>query len=163
MSNTVITSSDIQVAYEQFYLFMMQYLWEFPVVQDLANLELAIFKRFPDKEEMQKCLRELNYSVSATYTELEQDDQPEFKEAYETLESAINDFEDPGCELYSVQEILNDDGVEASTDATLPESDKEKFEFGDITKTTKAERDLQEEAARTLSNPFETTAEEGEE
>lgn len=160
MSNTVITSSDIQVAYEQFYLFMMQYLWEFPVVQDLANLEIAIFKRFPDKEEMQKCLRELNYSVSATYTELEQDDKPEFKEAYETLEYAINDFEDPGCELYSVQEILNDDGVEASIDATLPESDKEKFEFGDITKTTKAERELQEEAARTLSNPFENPEEE---
>lgn len=160
MSNTVITSSDIQVAYEQFYLFMMQYLWEFPVVQDLANLEIAIFKRFPDKEEMQKCLRELNYSVSATYTELGQDDKPEFKEAYETLESAINDFEDPGCELYSVQEILNDDGVEASIDATLPESDKEKFEFGDITKTTKAERELQEEAARTLSNPFENPEEE---
>ena len=62
MSNTVITSSDIQVRYEKLYKFLMEYLWEFSVVQEIADLELAIFKRFPDKAEMQRCLNKLKLS-----------------------------------------------------------------------------------------------------
>lgn len=156
MENNVITSSDLQVMYEQLYTFMMQYLWEFQVVQALANLEIAIFKRFPDKDEMSNCLRELNYSISATYNELEDDDLPEFKKAYETLETAIADYEEVGCEIYSVQEIVDDsDEIDASEDIDVTSEEKEKFKFGEITKTTKEERELQEEAINTLQNPFE--------
>lgn len=166
MDSKVITSSDLQVMYEQLYTFMMQYLWEFPVVQDLANLEIAVFKRFPDKDEMSKCIRELNYDISATYNELEDMDQDEFKKAFEKLETAIEEFENPGCELYAVQEIVDDpDNIEASAyiDESDSESEKRPFRFGDISKRSAEERRLQEEAINTLSNPFETTAEEGEE
>ena len=78
MSNTVITSSDIQVKYEKLYKFLMQFLWEFKVVQDLANLELAVFKRFPDKDEMMNCLRILKTSISYTYNEMAEDDDEDF-------------------------------------------------------------------------------------
>lgn len=164
MSNPVITSSDIQVKYEKLYSFMMDFLWEFTTVQALANLEIAIFKRFPDKDEMQKCLRDLNAKVFYTYNELDQDDESEFKDAYEDLEEAIENFEDPGCELYSVEEVIDDpDDITASDELGVnPNIEKRKFEMGDIKHTTPEERELQEEAANTLSNPFENT-EEGEE
>ena len=161
MSNTVITSSDIQVRYEQLYKFLMDFLWEFPVVQQIANLEIAIFKRFPDKDEMLKCLRELHTAVSYTYNELDQADESEFKETFDRLETAINDYEDAGYGLYSVEELIDDpDDVDASSDIEFP-IEKRKFRIGNIKKTTKEEQELQEEAANTLSNPFENT-EEGE-
>ena len=160
MSNTVITSSDIQVKYEKLYKFLMDFLWEFQTVQALANLEIAIFKRFPDKDEMIKCLSELKRSISFTYNEMAEDDEVEFKDAVEDLESAIENFEDPGCELYSVEEVLTDDEVDASSDIDIDDaSGKKKFKIGDITKTTKEERELQEEAIRTLENPFENMEE----
>lgn len=157
MSNTVITSSDIQVKYEKLYKFLMGFLWEFKVVQDLANLEIAIFKRFPDKDEMLKYLRILKTSISYTYNEMAEDDDEDFKLAVEELEDAIENYEDPGCDLYSVEEVIdNPDDVAAADDITAPdkEGEKHKFKIGDITKTTKEERELQEEAANTLENPF---------
>ena len=159
MSKDSITSSDIQVKYEQLYQFLMDFLWEFQVVQALANLEIAIFKRFPEKDEMLKCLKELNHSISYTYNELAEDDKSEFKEAYEKLETAINDFDEEtaGCELYSVEEVIDspNDVVDASDDIEISDTGKHKFEFGEIRKLSKEEKDLQEEAMRSLENPFE--------
>ena len=154
---SIITSSDIQVKYEQLYQFLMDFLWEFRVVQSIANLEIAIFKRFPDKDEMLKCLRDLKLEISYTYNELEKDDEVEFKDAVDELEDAINNYEEPGCELYCVEEVIDDpdDVVDASEDIESP-IEKRKFEIGSIKKTTKEERELQEEAANTLSNPFES-------
>ena len=159
MTKPVTTSSNIQVLYEHLYKFLMEFLWEFPVVQDLANLEISIFKRFPDKEEMQRCLSELKRDITLTYNELAKDDEVEFKEAFEELEAAIEDYEAPGVELYSVSEYISDvdDTVDASDDIESEDFDngKKKFKFGDIRHTTPEERALQEEAANTLSNPFE--------
>ena len=165
MTKTMITSSDIQVKYEKLYEFLMDFLWEFQVVQSLANLEISIFKRFPDKDEMLKYLTELNRSISYTYNDLADEDKAEFKEAYEDLETAINDFdgETAGCELYSVEEVIDspDDVVDAADDMLAPtvEGEKRKFKIGDIKKTTGEEADLQEEAIaeleKTLQNPFE--------
>jgi len=156
MSNQVITSSDIQVKYEQLYKFLMDFLWEFPVVQDIANLEIAIFKRFPDKDEMLRCLRNLKHNISFTYNELAEDDDAEFKDAVDDLENTINEYEDPGCELYCVEELIDDpDDIDASEDIESP-VDRRKFKFGEIRKITPEERALQDEAANTLSNPFES-------
>lgn len=166
-SKTVITSSDIQVCYEQLYEFLMGFLWEFQVVQSLANLEIAVFKRFPDKDEMTRRLRELKADISATYNELSKDDRNEFKEAVEDLEDAIEKFDEEkaGCELYCVEELISEREVEASEDldsdidSKIDElgtnKGKKKFKFGKIKKTTKAERGLQNQTADTLVNPFE--------
>ena len=158
MSKEVITSSDLQVKYEQLYQFLMGFLWEFQTVQAIANLEIAIFKRFPDKEEMQKRLRELKQFIMYTYNELSKDDETEFKETVEDLEQAIEDYDNTGLELYGVEEVIDDpDDVAASEDIDSPdyEEGKKKFKFGDIKHTTAEEKALQEEAANTLSNPFE--------
>ena len=165
MTKTMITSSDIQVKYEKLYTFLMQFLWEFPVVQKLADLEIAIFKRFPVQEEMLNCLRELDRNISYTYNEMAEDDEDEFKKAMESLKQAIEDFDEEtaGCELYSVEEVIDSPrDVAASEDIEIPEG-KKKFKFGNIKKVTKEDRELQEEAARTLSNPFENKEDSAEE
>lgn len=157
MSKQVITSSDIQVKYEQLYEFLMEYLWEFTTVQALADLEIAIFKRFPDKDEMIRCLRKLKSDISYTYDEMAEDDLDEFKAAFEDLEDAIENYEEPGYELYGVEELIDDpDDIEATDEIESVEPGKRKFKFGEIRHTTPEERALQEEAMNTLSNPFES-------
>ena len=161
-ADETITSSDIQIAYEHLYKFLMNFLWEFQVVQAIANLEIAIFKRFPEKEEMQRCLHDLNIEISHTYNELAEDEDAEFKEAVEDLENCIESFDEEtaGCELYAVEEVVDvPKPVSSSEDIDMPNG-KQKFKVGNIKKTTKEERELQEEAANTLENPFETGAEE---
>lgn len=158
-ASTPVLASDIQVKYENLYEFLMDFLWEFEVIQALADLEISIFKRFPDKEEMLHRLDELDHSIKYTYEEQAETDHPEFKEAFEALRDAIEDYEDPGCELYSVEEFVSDPVSAASEPSGI---EKRKFKFGDITETTKEEKELQEEAINTLNNPFENN-EEGEE
>ena len=161
MSKDLITSSDLQVKYEHLYKFLMDFLWEFTTVQALANLELAIFKRFPDKEEMLKCLNDLKIEISATYNELAEDDEKEFQETFDDLETAINDFDDEntGCELYAVEEVVDSPEDLTASDEITSQFEKRKFRIGNIKHTTKEERELQEEAANTLSNPFENEEE----
>ena len=159
MSKQVITSSDIQVKYEQLYEFLMEFLWEFTTVQALADLEIAIFKRFPDKDEMIRCLRKLKSEISYTYNEMAADDLEDFKEAFEDLEETIEDYEESSCELYSVEELIDDpDDIGSADGIDMPDfgSGKRKFKFGEIRHTTPEERALQEEAMNTLSNPFES-------
>jgi hypothetical protein len=139
----------------------MDFLWEFEVVQDIANLEIAIFKRFPDKEEMLQCLHTLNQHISYTYKDLSQEEQTEFEESVKELEEAIENYdeENTGCELYAVEEVIDTpEKVKASDGIEAPEG-KRKFKIGDIKKRTKEEIELQEEAAKTLSNPFEDETE----
>jgi hypothetical protein len=165
MSKEVITSSDIQVRYEQLYTFLMNFLWEFSTVQALANLEIAIFKRFPDKSEMLKCLNILKQSIIYTANELAEDDETEFKDAIDNLENAINDYDNAGYELYGVEIFIdNPDDILSADDIDISDNSKSKrkFNVGDIKHITKEERELQDEAMNTLSNPFETN-EEGEE
>ena len=161
MAKSVITSSDIQAKYEKLYTFLMGFLWEFKTVQALANLELAVFKRFPDKEEMLKTFRNFKNEIVYTYKQLSEEDQKEFEEAADALGQAIEDYEDTGCELYGVEEYVDtpEEEVAASEDIGSPE-EKHKFEIGDIKKTTAEEKALQEEAANTLSNPFANNEEE---
>ena len=164
-TDTLVTSSDIQAKYEKLYTFLMQFLWEFEVVQKMANLEIAVFKRFPDQEEMLKCLNELNKCISYTYNEMAEDDDKEFQKAFNGLEKAVEEFdpENTGCELYAVEEVIDTpEDIAASEDINIPDG-KKKFKFGNIKKLTKEERELQEEAARTLSNPFENEEESAEE
>ena len=161
MADTLITSSDLQIKYEHLYKFLMNFLWEFPTVQSLANLEIAIFKRFPEQEEMLKCLNDLKVEISSTYNELAEDDEEEFKKTFDDLEKAIQNYDDEntGCELYAVEEVVDNPEDLTASDEIESSLEKRKFRIGSIKHTTKEERELQEEAANTLSNPFENEEE----
>lgn len=130
----IITSQDIQNRYIDLYLFMMDYLWDLKVVKELANLEIAIYKRFPDKDEMSNCLHTLHYDIQNTYNELADDGNGDFKKYYEALDDAIENFDpNSGYEIYTVasvldpEEILEEGEVEESV-----EPEKKKINIKDI-------------------------------
>lgn len=103
----VITSQDIQNDYIKFYPYMMQYLWDLKTVTDLANLEIAIFKRFPDKEEMEDCIEKLEVEIRDTYRDEEDENDKEFQKAFNLLKEDIELYEDTGFEIFQVEEALD--------------------------------------------------------
>lgn len=157
MQDTKVTSVDIQNDYKKLYEFLMDFLWEYPTIEALANLEVACYHMFPDKEEMQKYLKELNYKIQSTYNELTEDNKDEFQKAYDKLEKSIDDYipDDAIAELYSVSEP-----VELPVDSV---DDKEVFKIGDIQHRHLDENDVDEENDEVieeveedrLANPFE--------
>ena len=131
----VITSQDIQNRYIDLYLFMMDYLWDLKVVKELANLEIAIYKRFPDKDEMSNCLHKLRYDIQATYNELAEDGEEDFKKYYEALDEAIEDFDaNTGYEIYMVASVLDPEEIldEAESEKEDIEPEKKKIDIKDI-------------------------------
>lgn len=131
----VITSQDIQNRYIDLYLFMMNYLWDLKVVKELANLEIAIYKRFPDKDEMSNCLHKLRYDIQATYNELAENDEEDFKKYYEALDAAIENFDtNAGYEIYMVSSLLDPEEIleEAESEKEDIEPEKKKIDIKDI-------------------------------
>ncbi len=156
MADTLITSVDIQAKYRKLYQFLMDYLWEYPTIEALANLEIACYKTFPDKGEMQEALKMLKQKIKTTYNELSEDDHPEFEDAFNALEKSIEDYDQNNAlaDLYSV--VISEDTEE------VVETDTEVFHMGDIQLRHLDENDeveendevIEEEPDR-LSNPFE--------
>jgi len=98
----IITAKDIQSAYLQFYPCMMKYLWDMKAVTTLANLEIAIYKAFPDKEEMQKYVNSLDIEIRDTYNNEEDVNAADLKKTFEHLKSYIESYEDIGYDLYAI-------------------------------------------------------------
>lgn len=102
-----INSQDIQNVYMKFYTFMMQYLWNLDVVKNLANLEIAVFQRFPDKEEMEKAVNALEIQIKDTMKDEENPENKGFLESFETLKEYIQEYTDNGYEIYNLQPAVN--------------------------------------------------------
>lgn len=155
MTDKQITSIDIQAKYRKLYKFLMDYLWEYPTVEALANLEIACYKTFPDKEEMQEALKMLKQKIKTTYNELSEDDQPEFEDAVNALEQEIDEYDSENAlaELYSVIVPEEMEDVVESTEV---------FRMGNIQHSHLSENDVVEENDEVieeepdrLANPFE--------
>ena len=67
MADKQITSTDIQNKYQKLYTYLMDFLWDFDVFEKIADLEISIYDTFPDKDNMLKCLKELQYEIKDTY------------------------------------------------------------------------------------------------
>lgn len=116
--NVVILSQDIQNDYIKFYACMMQYLWDMRTVMNLANLEIAIFKRFPDKEEMENHLRLLETDIQDTIREAKRQDDEEFEKTFDKLKTSIENFNDNGYDIYQIEQKLDLSSIRAEGGAT---------------------------------------------
>lgn len=106
-TSETINSQDIQNVYMKFYTLMMQYLWNLDVVKNLANLEISIFQRFPDKEKMENNLNALEIQIKDTMKDEENPGSKDFLESFETLKEYIQEYTDNGYEIYNLQPAVN--------------------------------------------------------
>jgi hypothetical protein len=138
----------------------MEYLWDYKVVEALANLEISCYKTFPDKDEMLKYLDELRRGIQATYNELSKDDEPEFEKAYSRLSDAINNYEPESAlvEIYSVREPIEIDTevTDSDTEDVFKVGDIVKREFDESDDTNTEDEEASEESNENeITNPFE--------
>lgn len=156
MADSVITSTDIQNRYQKLYTYLMDFLWDFDVFEKIADLEISIYDTFPDKDNMLKCLKELQYEIKDTYEDLAENDDPGFEDAFKALQKSIDDYNPDNAlvELYSVEQ-----SVELPDDTD--EEDTEVFRMGNIQHRHLDENDEVEENDEVieepdrLANPFE--------
>lgn len=81
-------SANIQTAYNKFYRCMRNYIWDFKTIDLLAELEISIYRRFPDIADTQKVLEKLKAKIDKTMKEDE-----EFQRAYDRLKKVLADTE----------------------------------------------------------------------
>jgi len=112
----VITSSDIQSAYTRFYTYMMKYLWDINTTMDLAKLEIAIYKRFPDQDEMKECLYRLEKDIDDTYRDEDDPNSKDFKKKFEVLKDYIEKYNTPGFDIYRVEPELDLDEIKGESE-----------------------------------------------
>lgn len=157
MADKQITSTDIQNRYQKLYTYLMDFLWDFDVFEKIADLEISIYDTFPDKDNMLKCLKELQYEIKDTYEDLAENDDPGFEDAFNALQKSIDDYDPDNAlvELYAVEQPV---GLPDDTD----EEDTEVFRMGNIQHRHLDENDVVEENDEVieeepdrLSNPFE--------
>lgn len=114
----VITSQDLQNAYLKFYPFMMKFLWDINTVMHLANLEISIYKRFVDIEEVKRNLNLLELDIRDTYKDSDLPELIDFEKAFEYLKDCVESYEESGYEIYKISENLDTEAILAEDDSS---------------------------------------------
>ena len=81
----MISTNDIQRAYNDLYVELRKYIWGFEVVKAIADLEVASYTAFPDMAELKSVLSKLKMLIR-----YDMDDE-ELKESFDKFEELIKD------------------------------------------------------------------------
>jgi len=103
----MISLQDLKRNYVKLYSEIKNYIWPFDTVEDLANLEIACFNRFPDIDEIRNLFRKLR---SDMFSEIHEYD--ELKEAVENFQEFIDADEQIYSQLTSVTEEFTNESIE---------------------------------------------------
>lgn len=123
-SREVITSQDLQNAYLKFYPFMMKFLWDINTVMHLANLEISIYKRFVDIEEVRRNLNLLELDIRDTYKDSDLPELIDFEKTFEHLKDCVESYEESGYEIYRIAENLDVEAILTEDDLSKEDSHK---------------------------------------
>lgn len=78
----MISTNDLQRRYTKIYKCLMHYIFDFKVVEALADFEIAVYRIFPDVDEVSRTFSTLKRELK--HTELEDED----------LDKALNNFDE---------------------------------------------------------------------
>ena len=105
MSKEMISSTDFQQAFVRLFSAMRKYVWEFNVIEMLADLEVAIYDAFMNvpnaKQVFEKLQKEVKYKVTD-----DEDLDDALAEMAELFDAASTDSY---YRLYQVQEAVKDE------------------------------------------------------
>ena len=101
----MISSSEIQSAYNDLYKEIRKYIWGFDAVNALADLEIASYTACADVYEIKKRLDLLHMYAK----EVERDDE-DLKSAFDAFYKLLDDQSDVYVKLLKVKEDIQDEG-----------------------------------------------------
>lgn len=103
----MITLQDLTRQYVKLYECVRNYIWPFETVQDLAELEIAIYNRFPDIEDVKSKFDKFYRDI-----QLECKDDEELNAQVEAFRDIINSEDIIYSLLYRVNEVYDYENTE---------------------------------------------------
>lgn len=103
----MITLQDLTRQYVKMYEAVRKYIWPFETVQDLAELEIAIYNRFPDIENVKSKFNKFYQDIR-----LECQEDEELDAQIEVLRDIINSEDIVYSLLYKVNEVYDYEDTE---------------------------------------------------
>lgn len=93
------TSEDMQRAYRKFYDEMRNYLWDMETLEKLADLEVVVFDRFIDKEQLEKSIKDIEFAIRS---QMNEEDSEDLKNAFEKMKETSEIEYDPWAPLPAI-------------------------------------------------------------
>ena len=115
-------SSELQSKYVDLYRFLRGYIWDFETVEKIAELEISIYKLFPDMKEVKASMTELLRKIRST--DAYKNDE-ELKESFETLKEFAENIEDLYLDIQTFNEVIEHDHQEESDEEEPSESESD--------------------------------------
>lgn len=97
----MISFADIQLCYNDLYKEARRYIWDFPAVEALADLEIASYETCPNIQDIRNKLAKFQQFA----LNIIRDDE-EFKKAYDAFEEFINSDDTSYAKLNQVKEVV---------------------------------------------------------
>ena len=97
----MILSSDVQSKYNDLYLQLRNYIWDFKAVQAIANLEIAVYKAIPEMNAIRKAFNNLVYQVKPV-----SDTDEDVEKAMNSFKKLIESDDEICKKLPRVQEVM---------------------------------------------------------
>ena len=122
----MVPATKLQSLYNKLYIQLRKYIWDFKTVEDLADFEISVYRRFPDKEDIEKVFYRLKRDITTSYIYREDDD---LKYAVEAFENQLDETDQFYADLDTFREVVdtneNDDSEEQeeSEDSEFTEDD----------------------------------------
>lgn len=105
----MILSSTLQNAYNKMYVALREYIWPFDIVEQLSELEIATYQRFPDLKEVERKFNKLVNSVS--YTDPYREDEG-IRECFDDFRDILNTSEEVYYDITSFKEVTENEDTE---------------------------------------------------
>lgn len=122
----MVPATKLQSLYNKLYIQLRKYIWDFKTVEDLADFEISVYRRFPDKEDIEKVFYRLKRDITTSDIYREDED---LKYAVEAFENQLDETDQFYADLDTFREVVdtneNDDSEEQeeSEDSEFTEDD----------------------------------------
>lgn len=97
----MISNYELQQAYNDLYAVLRMYIWEYDVIDAIANLEIAVYETLADVNAVKNAFRKLDTLVRPV-SQRDEDVKNAMKEFSDVIDSADSVY----CKLTQVNEVI---------------------------------------------------------
>lgn len=108
----MMTLQDLTRPYVKLYECVRKYIWPYNIVEDLADLEVAVYNRFPDIDEVKTKFEKFYRDI-----ELECRDDEELKAQVEAFRKVLDSNDKIYSKILKLEEVYEDEDTEIIEEA----------------------------------------------
>ena len=130
----MIATTSLQNSYNKLYVQLRKYIWDFKMVEALAEFEIAVYQRFPDLDNVKRKFNALYSDVR--HTDVFDEDE-DLRSAFEVFQDKLNDVDTFYADLTTFKEVIpyEHDDKEESKESDSGEFRTEELDIEDESET----------------------------